>query len=240
MKVKNTALRLAGAAMIALAMAPWVGGSAASAGRDASMPRREVGTAQLSDDRQPSASPPADDCPEITIAEHVGQAATSCLHRWHGLTTFTASFADTSQSRCTVHRRRDALRGVTVRAGKDAVGLQRRPTTILVEHRGLATPVGHAATPAATTCSSRTSASAIDAARDDATAGHDDRSDDTGRRPRRHRRRRRTPATTSNPATTSDTATTVDTRCTTAASRRRPLAAVAAVGRHQRQGHQGR
>jgi hypothetical protein len=31
MKVKNTALRLAGAAMIAVAMAPWVGGSTASA-----------------------------------------------------------------------------------------------------------------------------------------------------------------------------------------------------------------
>jgi hypothetical protein len=67
MNVKNTALRLAGAAMIAVAMAPWVGGSAASAAAPATF------NATVKQDQVPTTAANVEnkqtDCPNWAVGD---------------------------------------------------------------------------------------------------------------------------------------------------------------------------
>jgi hypothetical protein len=113
MKVKNTALRLAGAAMIAVALAPWVGGAAANAAVAVHLDKKWIGTSST------SATVVHSDCnyAELT-ATHTGTGWHFVLPGGDGLTTFTAFFQSAGALTVTTT---ETATGVIVQDGKGAV-----------------------------------------------------------------------------------------------------------------------
>jgi hypothetical protein len=113
MKIKNTALRLAGAAMIAVALAPWVGGAAAQAAVTVHLDKKWIGTSSTSETVVHS------DCSyaELT-ATHTGTGWHFVLPGGDGLTTFTAYFQTAGALTVTTT---ETATGVIVQGGKGAV-----------------------------------------------------------------------------------------------------------------------
>jgi hypothetical protein len=113
MNVKNTALRLAGAAMIAVALAPWVGGAAANAAVTVYLDKKWTGT-----DSETSTVTQAGCAYAEVQQEHAGQGWHFVLPGGDGLTTFTANFQSAGQVTVTTT---ETASGVIVQGGKGAV-----------------------------------------------------------------------------------------------------------------------
>jgi hypothetical protein len=113
MNVKNTALRLAGAAMMAVALAPWVGGAAAQAAVTVHLDKKWIGTSSA------STTVVHDTCSyaELT-ATHTGTGWHFVLPGGDGLTTFTAYFQSAGALTVTTT---ETATGVVVQGGKGAV-----------------------------------------------------------------------------------------------------------------------
>jgi hypothetical protein len=113
MKVKNTALRLAGAAMMAVALAPWVGGAAAQAAVTVHLDKKWIGTSST------DANLVHDDCSyEELTATHTGTGWHFVLPSGGGLTTFTAYFQSAGALTVTTT---ETATGVIVQGGMGAV-----------------------------------------------------------------------------------------------------------------------
>jgi hypothetical protein len=113
MKVKNTALRLAGAAMIAVALAPWVGGAAANAAVTVYLDKKWTGTDSATSDVSQAG------CAYDEVQqEHAGQGWHFVLPGGEGLTTFTANFQSAGQVTVTTT---ETASGVIVQGGMGAV-----------------------------------------------------------------------------------------------------------------------
>jgi hypothetical protein len=113
MKVKNTALRLAGAAMIAVALAPWVGGAAANAAVTVYLDKKWTGTNSATSNVSQAGCAYA----EVQQA-HAGQGWHFVLPGGDGLTTFTANFQTAGQVTVTTT---ETAAGVIVQGGSGAV-----------------------------------------------------------------------------------------------------------------------
>ena len=113
MKVKNTALRLAGAAMIAVALAPWVGGAAANAAVTVYLDAKWNGTNSAT-----STVVQADCAYDEVHLTHAGQGWHFVLPGGSGLTSFTASFQTAGLVTVTTT---ETASGVIVQDGKGAV-----------------------------------------------------------------------------------------------------------------------
>jgi hypothetical protein len=113
MNVKNTALRLAGAAMVAVALAPWVGGAAANAAVTVYLDKKWTGT-----DSATSTVSQAGCAYAEVHQTHAGQGWHFVLPGGDGLTTFTANFQ--KAGRVTVTTTETAA-GVIVQGGSGAV-----------------------------------------------------------------------------------------------------------------------
>jgi hypothetical protein len=113
MKVKNTALRLAGAAMIAVALAPWVGGAAANAAVTVYLDKKWTGTNSATSNVSQAGCAYAE-----VQQEHAGQGWHFVLPGGDGLTTFTANFQSAGQVTVTTT---ETAKGVIVQGGKGAV-----------------------------------------------------------------------------------------------------------------------
>ena len=113
MNVKNTALRLAGAAMVAVALAPWVGGAAANAAVTVYLDQKWTGT-----DSATSTVTQAGCAYAEVQQDHAGQGWHFVLPGGDGLTTFTASFQSAGQVTVTTT---ETAAGVIVQGGKGAV-----------------------------------------------------------------------------------------------------------------------
>jgi len=113
MNVKNTALRLAGAAMMAVALAPWVGGVAAQAAVTVHLDKKWIGTSSTTETVVHA------DCSyaELT-ATHTGTGWHFVLPGGDGLTTFTAYFQTAGALTVTTT---ETATGVIVQGGKGAV-----------------------------------------------------------------------------------------------------------------------
>jgi hypothetical protein len=113
MNVKNTALRLAGAAMVAVALAPWVGGAAANAAVTVYLDQKWTGT-----DSETSTVTQAGCAYAEVLQEHAGQGWHFVLPGGDGLTSFTANFQTAGQVTVTTT---ETAAGVIVQGGKGAV-----------------------------------------------------------------------------------------------------------------------
>jgi outer membrane lipoprotein-sorting protein len=113
MNVKNTALRLAGAAMIAVALAPWVGGAAANAAVNVYLDAKWNGTNSAT-----STVTQADCSYDEVQMTHSGQGWHFILPGGSGLTSFTASFQTAGLVTVTTT---ETASGVIVQDGKGAV-----------------------------------------------------------------------------------------------------------------------
>jgi hypothetical protein len=132
MQIKNTALRLAGVAMIAVALAPWVGGAAANAAVTVYLAEKWNDTNSATAD----VSQAGCDYSEIH-QEHSGQGWHFVLPGGSGLTTFTANFQTAGQVTVTTT---ETSGGVIVQGGKGAVIYTPTDDTLV----GLAAFAGHA------------------------------------------------------------------------------------------------
>jgi outer membrane lipoprotein-sorting protein len=113
MNVKNSALRLAGAAMIAVALAPWVGGAAANAAVIVNLDDKWIGTNSAT-----STVTQAGCAYDEVQMTHDGQGWHFVLPGGSGLTTFTASFQSAGLVTVTTT---ETTTGVIVQDGKGAV-----------------------------------------------------------------------------------------------------------------------
>src|SRR3954447_18771862 len=113
MNVKNTALRLAGAAMVAVALAPWVGGAAANAAVTVYLDQKWTGTDSATSTVLQAGCAYA----ELQQA-HAGQGWHFVLPGGDGLTSFTANFQSAGQVTVTTT---ETAAGVIVQGGKGAV-----------------------------------------------------------------------------------------------------------------------
>jgi hypothetical protein len=113
MNVKNTALRLAGAAMVAVALAPWVGGAAAQAAVTVHLDKKWIGTSSTDE-----AVVHADCTYSELTATHTGTGWHVVLPGGDGLTTFTAYFQSAGALTVTTT---ETATGVIVQGGMGAV-----------------------------------------------------------------------------------------------------------------------
>jgi hypothetical protein len=113
MNVKNTALRLAGAAMIAVALAPWVGGAAANAAVTVNLDDKWIGTNSATSTVSQAGCAYA----EVQMT-HDGQGWHFVLPGGSGLSEFTASFQSAGLVTVTTT---ETAKGVIVQGGKGAV-----------------------------------------------------------------------------------------------------------------------
>jgi len=114
MKFRSTMMRLAGAGMIAVAVAPWLGGASASAAVNVYVDAKWNGT----DSATSTVSQAGCAYAEVTAIPHNSQGWHFVLPGGSGLTTFTANFQTAGKVTVTTT---DSAAGVIVQGGKGAV-----------------------------------------------------------------------------------------------------------------------
>ena len=114
MQVRTRALKMAGAAMIIVALAPWVGAGAANAAVTVYLDKKWDGTNSAT----ANVTVAGCDYAEITDISHHSRGWHFVLPGGSGLTTFTASFATAGPVTVTTT---DTANGVIVQGGKGAV-----------------------------------------------------------------------------------------------------------------------